>query len=249
MVLLLALVAFARAQGSADASLASLPCAGSAGFLCSSVPVPLDRSDPDSGTISLAVERKPAGRVPSTDAVLMLAGGPGQAAIPFASSVPAQIGVALKTRDLLVMDQRGTGKSAPLACPAFETLSRESAAHTVERCALQIGRPREAFTTAETVQDIEALRVAGGYHKLVLYGTSYGTKVALEYAERYPQNVESLLLDSVVPTGSEKPFEAASFQAIAPVMNELCSRHACAGITRHPAADLARLVTKIDRHF
>ena len=49
------------------------------------------------------------------------------------------------------------------------------------------------------MQDIEAIRQALGYEKLVLYGTSYGTKVALEYAERYPEHVEALVLDSVVP--------------------------------------------------
>ena len=45
-----------------------------------------------------------------------------------------------------------------------------------------------------------------GYEKLVLYGTSYGTKVALEYAERYPENVEALVLDSVVLPEGPEPF-------------------------------------------
>ena len=65
-----------------------------------------------------------------------------------------------------------------------------------EQCAMEIGPARGGFTSEESVADIEALRVAGGYQKLVLYGTSYGTKVALEYAQQYPQNVEALVLDS-----------------------------------------------------
>jgi pimeloyl-ACP methyl ester carboxylesterase len=89
--------------------------------------------------------------------------------------------------------------------------------------------------------------VAAGYQKLVLYGTSYGTKVALEYAERYPQNVESLVLDSVVPSNEEEPFQAPTFQAIGPVMNELCSHGGCAGITPDPIREIARLDARISR--
>ena len=248
-VVQLAAVGFACAAAPASAStLGSLPCRGTEGFLCSSLPVPLDRANPESGTISLAVERKPAGKAATADAVLMLAGGPGQAAIPFAPYVPSEISAALKTRDLLVMDQRGTGKSAPLGCPAVEKSSAEPMSHVVEQCALQLGSVREAFTTAETVRDIEALRVAAGYQKLVLFGISYGTKVALEYAEQYPQNVESLVLDSVVPTGEEEPFRASTFRAMTPVMDELCARGGCAGVTTDPVRDLASLDARMSRH-
>jgi pimeloyl-ACP methyl ester carboxylesterase len=247
--LLAALTILATAASAHASGLASLPCAGNPGFICSSLPVPLDRANPEAGTISLAVERKLAGTAPAGEAVLMLAGGPGQAAVPFASHVPTQIGASLKTRDLIVMDQRGTGKSARLGCPALEAFNGGPLAKRIEACADQIGQAREAFTTAETVQDIEALRVAGGYQKLVLYGTSYGTKVALEYAERYPGNVGALLLDSVVPSGEEEPFQEASFRAITPVMDDLCTRGACAGITTHPVGDLARVDAHMNRHM
>ena len=77
--------------------------------------------------------------------------------------------------------------SDPLSCAALEQLQHAvGASQLVRTCASQIGPARARFTTQESVQDIEALRHAGGYEKLVLYGTSYGTKVALEYAERYP---------------------------------------------------------------
>ena len=102
------------------------------------------------------------------------------------------------------------------------------------------------------MEDIEAIRQAGGYEKLVLYGTSYGTKVALEYAERYPQHVEALVLDSVVPAGGPEPFALATFQAIAGVLDELCANNACAGITANPlgrsrAADRAAAQARAQR--
>ena len=221
------------------------PCAETSGFTCATVPVPLDRSGGLGGIISLSVERKMAGAVPSRDAVVALAGGPGQAALPLAPFIATAIAPALSSRDLLLFDQRGTGKSDPLSCHALTnaTASEEdsSASELVERCARELGPARADFTTAESVADIEALRVAGGYEKLVLYGTSYGTKVALDYAERYPQNVEALVLDSTeTPTGPEA-FHVSTFKAMTPALRELCSHRACDGVTSNPVADLRRL--------
>jgi pimeloyl-ACP methyl ester carboxylesterase len=200
------------------------------------------------GTLALSVERRLAGPSPSRDAVVALAGGPGQAALPLAEYIPKVIAPALGTRDLLLLDQRGTGTSDPLACSALERFSNQPVNRLFEECAQQIGPARGAFTTAESVNDIEELRRAGGYEKLVLYGTSYGTKVALEYAERYPQNVEAMVLDSVVPSSGWEPFHLPSFSAIKPVMDELCSAGACAGITGNPVADLASLDARLEKH-
>lgn len=125
--------------------------------------MPLDRTGAVPGTISLAVERKLAGASASRDAVLALAGGPGQAAIPLAEFIAQAIAPALGSRDLLVFDQRGTGLSDPLSCSAFETFSSKPVNEIFEQCASQIGPARGAFTTQESVQDIEALRQAGGY--------------------------------------------------------------------------------------
>jgi pimeloyl-ACP methyl ester carboxylesterase len=238
---------------SSSASLSFAACAEGAtsatGFQCASLDVPLVRASSLSGAISLRLERRLAGPTPSPSAVIALAGGPGQAALPLGEFVAKAISPALASRDLLLFDQRGTGQSDPLACAAFADASELQTAHDIGeligRCAQQIGPARAAFTTAESVADIEAIRQAGGYEKLVLYGTSYGTKVALAYAERYPQHVEALVLDSVVPSGGPEPFAVASFQAIPGMLQELCAAHACAGITANPVADLARLTAQL----
>jgi len=207
--------------------------------------VPLARSGAVPGSISLSVERRLAGAAPSRDAVLALAGGPGQSALPLAPFIAEAIAPALASRDLLVFDQRGTGASDPLSCPAFEGLADRPALELYAECAAELGPARGAFTTAESVQDIEALREAGGYEKLVLYGTSYGTKVALEYAERYPQYVQALVLDSVVPSNGWEPLHVASFRAIPGVLHELCANGACAGITGNVLGEVARLATQL----
>ena len=239
--------------GVASASaLTFVPCAGSsaAGFSCTTVPVPLTRTGLASGTISLSVERldpSPTHPVQSKTAVLALAGGPGQAVLPLGEFIAKALAPALSTRDLLVFDQRGTGTSDPLSCGALSSFSG-SASQAFERCALEIGPARGGYTTQESVEDIEAIRQAAGYEKLVLYGTSYGTKVAEEYAERYPQYVESLVLDSVVPPNGPEPFSIPTFQAIGSVLGELCSNNACAGITTDPLADIAALTAQLRKH-
>ena len=208
--------------------------------------MPLDRSGAVPGTIALSVARELTGATPTSSAVLALAGGPGQAALPFGEFTGQALAPALHGRDLLVFDQRGTGNSDPLSCPALES-AHGTIESVFQHCAEQIGRARGAFTTQETVQDIEALRRATGYSKLVLYGTSYGTKVALEYAERFPQHVEAMVLDSVVPTDGPEPFSIPSFEALPGVLRELCAQSACAGITAEPVADLGALVTRLRR--
>jgi len=219
--------------------------------------VPLTRNGLAPGTIALKIEVKQAtatstDQKPASSAVIGLAGGPGQAALGLGEFMAKAIGPALSSRDLVVFDQRGTGESDPLSCPAFSSPSEVEHAHSlgelVGNCAQQIGPARAGYTTQESVEDIEAIREAGGYEKLVLYGTSYGTKVALEYAERYPQYVEALVLDSVVPSNGPEPFSVTTFQAIPGVLNELCSDDACAGITANPTADLARLIAQLRKH-
>jgi pimeloyl-ACP methyl ester carboxylesterase len=238
-------------SGAATADFTPCPTAGPS-LSCASLSVPLDRSGALPGTITLAVERRLAGAVPSKDAVIGLAGGPGQAVLPLAEFIAQAIAPALRTRDLLLFDQRGTGASNPLSCAALSTSGSTSEhamteSELVERCARELGPARADFTTKESVEDIESLRQAAGYEKLVLYGTSYGTKVALEYAERYPEHVEALVLDSTEPADGPEAFHISTFKAMAPALRELCTRRACAGVTGNPVSELARLVAGLTR--
>lgn len=228
------------------AKIAYGPCRHSTDFACGHLTVPLDPSGSTPGTISLAIRRHRAALGPAKSAVIALAGGPGQPAIPFTADFAEILGPILRTRDLIVFDQRGTGRSHPLACHAFEGRGEEGGpGATVRRCAKQIGSSRRFYTTADSVADIEAIRVAGGYEKLVLYGTSYGTKVAEQYAEAHPSHVEALVLDSVVPPAGPEPLGRATFAAVPRVLKGLCAFRGCAGITRNPVRNLRRLVHRI----
>ncbi|MGA9285917.1 MAG: alpha/beta fold hydrolase [Solirubrobacteraceae bacterium] len=230
----------------AQAQIAWTPCGDSNDVACGHLTVPIDPSGATPGTIALAMRRHRAPVGEAKDAVIALAGGPGQSAIPFLSQFGQILGKIADTRDVIAFDQRGTGLSHPLSCPAFEHLTGGGSPGAVAICAGQIGPTRGLYTTADTVADIEAIRQAGGYEKLVLYGTSYGTKVAERYAQIYPSHVEALVLDSVVPPSGPEPFDLTTFEAVGRVLRQLCGAGACAHITKSPVSDLARLVKSLD---
>jgi len=244
-VALLALLACTWASASASAQIAWGPCGESNEYACGHLTVPLDPGGTAPGTITLATRRHRAPVGEGREAVIALAGGPGQAAIPFTEDFAQLLGPILATRDLIVFDQRGIGLSDPLSCHRFELAAEGPSGQEVAECAGQIGPSRSYFTTAQTVADIEAIRQAGGYEKLVLYGTSYGTKVAERYAQTYPDRVSALVLDSVVPPNGPEPLDRPTFAAVPRVLRQLCAARACAQITPEPVADLAKVVKRI----
>ncbi len=232
----------------AGAQIAFAPCADSNNFACGHLTVPLDPSGATPGTVTLALRRHRAPVGEARTAIVALAGGPGQPAIPFAEEFAELLGPIASTRDLIVLDQRGIGLSQPLSCHAFEhpgSYGTEGA--LIAACASQLGANRAFYTTADTVADLEAIRVAGGYEKLVLYGTSYGTKVAEEYAQDHPTHVEALVLDSVVPPTGPDPLDRSTFAAVPRVLRQICARHACAHVTPEPVADLAKVLRRMRR--
>jgi pimeloyl-ACP methyl ester carboxylesterase len=224
------------------------PCGDSNNFACGHLRVPLAPNGGAPGAITLAIRRHRAPVGDAKAAVIALAGGPGQAALPFAEQFASLLGPIVSTRDLIVFDQRGTGLSQPLSCHRFEGAGANSVSpRGIAECAAQLGPGRAYYTTPDSVADIEAIRAAGGYEKLVLYGTSYGTKLAEQYAQAHPNRVEALVLDSVVSPNGPDPLNRSTFAAIPRVLHQLCAAGACAHITPNPTADLARLVAHIGR--
>jgi len=245
--LALALAGLLLAPTYAQAAIALSPCGDSNNFACGHLTVPLDPSGTQTGTITLAIRRHRASVGEAHSAIIALAGGPGQPALPFAEQFAELLGPIAATRDLITFDQRGIGLSDPLSCHAFERPDLYSSfGALIKACGDQLGPDRAFYTSADTAADIEAIRAAGGYEKLVLYGTSYGTKVAEQYAQQYPTHVEALVLDSVVPPNPE-PLERPTFAAIPRILRQLCAGHACAQTTPNPVADLAKVVARMER--
>jgi pimeloyl-ACP methyl ester carboxylesterase len=232
----------------AHADIAFAPCGDSNNFACGHLTVPVDPGGASPETLTLALRRHRAPVGEARSAIVALAGGPGQPALPFAEQFSELLGPIAATRDLIVFDQRGIGLSHPLSCHAFEGSGLfHSIGPALEACASQLGPARRFFTTAQTVADIEAIRRSAGYEKLVLYGTSYGTKVAEQYAQAHPDRVEALVLDSIVTPDGPDALGRPTFAAVPRILRQLCAGGACAHITAEPVADLSRVVRRMRR--
>jgi len=172
---------------------------------CGEMQRPLDPDNPDAGTISLKVAVVPSLSLePATDAFVPIAGGPGASSIRFYAGWADAFARVLQHRDVLLVDQRGTGASAPMSCDVEEDLLETD--FTADRTLEVVGECLDAlpydprfFTTSVAVRDLEAVRVALGYAALDLYGSSYGTRVAQHFARRYPEVTRTVILDGVVP--------------------------------------------------
>lgn len=179
---------------------------------CAPFEVPENRDDPHSRKINLklAVIRSSA-QVASKDMLVMLAGGPGQAATESWPGVATALQPLTAHRHVLLLDQRGTGGSHPLTCKEENEgeeglvddndASPDQQRAEVVQCLKQLeGRadPRY-YTTTIAAQDLEDVRQALGSPTFDLVGVSYGTRMAQQYAMRYPAGVRSMVLDGVVP--------------------------------------------------
>jgi pimeloyl-ACP methyl ester carboxylesterase len=175
---------------------------------CGIVTVPEDREKPNGRTIGIHVAVLAANTLtPKPDPFVILAGGPGQAASELASFA-ARLNEIRRTRDVVLVDQRGTGRSSPLTCAAFSEVGlKEAILETdpmprAKACASELaaqGVDASRYTTAAFVDDLEAVRVALGAPRWNLWGGSYGTRVALDYLRRHPGKTRTVTLDGVAP--------------------------------------------------
>ncbi|HYR11302.1 MAG TPA: alpha/beta fold hydrolase [Longimicrobium sp.] len=180
---------------------------------CGTVRVPENRDAPGR-MLGLNVVVLPARSAsPAREAVAFFAGGPGQAATQMAPYVAPTFSPLRDTRDLLFVDQRGTGGSAPLQCALRDTANPQSylgdylPADAVARCRDELSRMADLtrYGTRELAHDTEAVRVALGYERLDLHGVSYGSRAALAYLRAYPSRVRSVVLRALVPPQYRQP--------------------------------------------
>ena len=244
-VLLLSFAAGLVLAAPADAALRFKRCGGY-GFACARLSVPLDRGGAVPGRVSLFVKRfRARERGGATlPPLFVLAGGPGQSATEsFGGDALGILYPAYARRDLIVFDQRGTGHSGLLRCRRLEHANLLRAGPAAGACARSLGPRRALYTSRDSADDIEALREQLGAERIALFGTSYGTKLALGYARRHPDRVERLVLDSVVELDGPDPYYLDSVEAAPRALRSLCGRR-CPW-TADPVKDLAGLVDRI----
>lgn len=173
---------------------------------CGKFAVSEDPEDPDGKWIELAVAVVPAiATRPKPDPLFLLAGGPGQGAIEgFVPLLGAFAGIH-RERDLVMVDQRGTGGSNRLDCDMADDALESAEVSPAEirklgqECLSKLPGRAEFYTTSIAVRDLDAVRAALGYERINLFGGSYGTRVAQHYARRYPEHTRTITIDSIVP--------------------------------------------------
>ena len=234
------------------------------GVLCGSVKRPLDPEHAERGSLEIHYIVVPAlARRKLTDPVYILSCGPGQSAIALAPQVMALFGRLNNRRDIVFVDQRGTGRSAPLACkdPEDESLAEQAEMERQQRLiteckAALLKQPYLKaegdlgfFTTTIAVQDLDAVRRELGVERIDLIGGSYGTRVALEMLRQFPQTVRRTVIDGVAPADMALP---ASFstdnQAAFDRLVEACAAEpACAKSHADVRARFAALLQSLPR--
>lgn len=188
-----------------DCRLESTVASGSVAARCGSYRVRENRDDAASKQLELYVAVLPALRLkPAADPLFILTGGPGQAASDFYLSVGTAFARIRRDRDVVLVDQRGTGRSNRLDCTLpddseFAVLDAQKLQALVRECRASLPGDPRYYTTSIAVRDLDDVRAALGYEKVNLYGISYGTRVAQHYMRRYPDRVRTAILDGVVP--------------------------------------------------
>jgi pimeloyl-ACP methyl ester carboxylesterase len=196
-------------QAAASESPLVSPCDIGAGprFRCGRITVPAVRGEPSLGdqSIFFAVRPRDEAKKSSLGTIFAVEGGPGYASTNFdsAKSYRAVFRPLLRRRDLVLIDQRGTGHSQAVNCTQLQRGMVPEVVATAS-CANQLGERYQGFTSAESAADIEAVRNVLAVGPITLYGDSYGTLLAQAYSVRYPSSLRSLVLSSAYP--ADDPF-------------------------------------------
>jgi pimeloyl-ACP methyl ester carboxylesterase len=233
-------------------------------LLCGQLRRPLDPLRPDGPQVDIHYVVAPAmARSKQPDPVFLLAGGPGQAAISLVPQVLPLMSRLNNRRDIVFVDQRGTGRSAPLKCadadpqrlsdqadPAWQ-LRRLSACREALQALPHVGGADglKFFTTTVAMQDLDAVRRSLGAERINLVGASYGTRAALEYQRQFPAAVRRSVLDGVAPPDMVLPASMSmDAQAVLEALLSACAREAdCAAAHPRLRSDWTALLASLPR--
>lgn len=252
-------------QSAPDASLILTPCTKDQfshrgtrkDFQCGQLSVAENPNELEGSQVSLNIVRLPAlSSSPKTDPVFVLAGGPGQGSTEIVAGVGPWVRAISRERDIIFVDQRGTGKSNPLDCESTSDedllLSVEDRRQTQLRffrsCLENYDADLRFYTTPYAADDIHAVAEALGYEKYNLWGASYGTRLALEIMRRHSESVRAAVLDGVAPVGIHLPefmLEDAD-RALQIIIDQCDMQAACAQQFPQLATQIRQLVRDYD---
>jgi pimeloyl-ACP methyl ester carboxylesterase len=220
-------------------TLALHACPDAPGYYCGALTRPLDSAGRVPGDVSIGFSWLPHAQthVPSAGTIVAAEGGPGYPSGASRDGYRALFGPLLKTHDLLMMDDRGTGRSGAIDCPELQEgpLTLDG----IARCAESLGPAADLYGSAAAADDLDALLGALAIPSVDLYGDSYGTFFVQVFAARHPSRVRSVVLDGAYPAIGGNPWYPDSAPAFDAGFDRVCRRApACAVL---PGSSLDRI--------
>jgi pimeloyl-ACP methyl ester carboxylesterase len=190
------------------------------------------------------------------DPIVVLTGGPGEKAIESASVYVGRLASLLSDRDLLLVDQRGTGQSAPLECHLYSSADPAASVRdffppaAVARCARELEKIADLirYTSPHFASDLEQVRRALGYGRLNLFAGSYGTRAAQAYLRQYPRSVRTAYLGSSVPIDVAEPLDFAKTEqtALDRMFENCAAEAACHAAFPNLRSEFQELVRRLE---
>jgi pimeloyl-ACP methyl ester carboxylesterase len=221
------------------------PCAGDVSRQCGEIDVPLYRSAPEDGTLTVRfrVLRHTDPDSAPVEPIVAFEGGPGYGSIGSAGSYRYMLGPLLRAHDLILMDQRGTGGSGAIDCDRLQDGTGEYSTAAGE-CARMLGDAANAYGSAAAADDLAAILEALDIPLVDLYGDSYGTYLAQVFALRHPETTRLMILDGAYDDSFD-PFARDAAAALRRSWATLCRRAGtCPGIL----GDITRIARRLERN-
>jgi pimeloyl-ACP methyl ester carboxylesterase len=222
---------------------------------CGTVSVPENPDQPAGRKIELFVARVPAISLnKAQDPLFLIAGGPGTSAVDLYTSSAGPFSRVRRTRDIILVDQRGTGRSHRLDChydnrDLLESFDDVDVGPANVECRDELAKTSDLrqYTTSIAVRDLDHVRQLLGYSRINIYGQSYGTRVAQHYARRYPQFTRTLILDGVIdPATVLGPAIAVDAErALERILRRCSADAACKKAFADPYADYQNLRARL----
>ena len=219
---------------------------------CASVKMPLDHNGAVGGEIDVFVAVVPAlSSQILEDPLVVFSGGPGQAASEMGSLVGAAFRSIREHREIILIDQRGTGKSTPLRCADDDESVYSASKHSmsIQSCRAKINFAVEYFTMENVIEDTHTILENLGYHTVNLWGASWGTRTAVHYLRRYPDQVRTVIVDGVLPPdiGIFETSPISTTRALSKLYDACRGDEACAGAYGDVEATINELSAKASR--
>jgi pimeloyl-ACP methyl ester carboxylesterase len=224
---------------------------------CGTLDVPENPQRPEGRHLSIAVAVIPAtAAAVHPDPIVVLMGGPGEDTIVAAADLAEQFAGLRTDRDLLLVDQRGTGRSGALHCDLYSPENPAASlrdlfpVEAVKRCERQLSQRADLtqYTYTHFANDLEQVRRALGYGPLNLFAGSYGTRAAQVFMRAFPDSVRTAYLGSVVPidVAIPGPFVATSQVALEKTLNECLADSDCKAAFPNLRAEFRQMVLRLD---